>query len=179
MIAFPPATFPPVPDNVIHPGHPNSLGLNMMNWNLTSFVSTAWPTANKAIYVPFILHRPNTLYKVGWWNGAAAQAGTREVGLYKPDGTKIISGSATAATINIAQMVDVTDTVVEAGLYFLGMSDSGTATLFAIAPTAPLCAGLGVLSQVTASPLPATATMAVDQALAYIPAALLQFRAAL
>lgn len=174
-----PGEFAPVPDNVIHPGHLNSIGLNLINLNITSYASTAWPTANKAIYVPFILHRPQTLYQVGWWNGTAAQAGTREVGIYLPDGTKVISGSATAATSDFLQTVDVTDTIVQPGLYFMGMSDSGTATVWAYAPAAPLAAAMGVLTQVTASPLPATATMAVDNVNAFIPAAVLQFRAAM
>lgn len=166
-------------DTVIWPGSYLSCGIALLNLNLTSFASAAWPTANKAIYVPFVLYRDVTVYQVGWVNGSGAQSGTREVGVYKLDGTKVVSGSATASGVTASQRVNVTDTAVAAGAYYLAMSDSGTATLFSMAPVAPYCATFGILSQTSASPLPATATYAVDQTLAYVPLAFLQLRSTL
>lgn len=174
---YTPANFPREVDSVIYPAAANAVGPAMSNMAaLGAPASAAWPTAAKAIYIPFALDRPVTIFRVGWHNGAAAQAGTREVGCYTSAGVKLISGSATAVTVSVCQFVDVTDTVIGPGQYYLAMMDTGTATLFAWAPTAPLMAGMGIYTQTAANPLPSPATFAIDNTIAYIPLCFLQCR---
>lgn len=174
-----PGQFPPVPDNVISAGSLDSIGLGLINLNRTSFVSAAWPTANLAIYIPFVLRRDSTLYQVGWMNGATTVTGTREVGVYTAAGSKVISGAATGATATVVQRVDVADTTLAAGQYWLAITNTDTTNWYGIAPTAPECAALGILTQATANPLPATATMALNNTLAFVPLGFLQLRSAL
>lgn len=165
----------PFADNVIWPGGMASLGSGAYPSLNTSPVSNAWPTAAKAIYIPFVLQSSATVYQVGWTNGATV-AGTTEVGVYDAGGTKIVTGSATQATINVLQFVNVTDTLLGPGQYWLAGMNSSTGTLTANTPVAPSCATMGILTQTSANPLPATATFALDNVLAYIPMIFLQMR---
>lgn len=170
-------SFGPYIDNFISPVSPSAIGFAMFGYNGGGLAaSTAWPTAAKAFYIPFTIERQLTLYRVGWHNGATTVSGTREVGLYSAGGTKIISGSATGATVSVMQFVDVADTVVNPGQYWLAVMCSNTTNWHAWAPAAPITAAMGILSQASASPLPSSATMALDQTNAFVPLAGLQCR---
>lgn len=167
-------------DNVIWHGAACSLGgMRALGVSEAQAIplSRTWPTAAKAIYVPFVLQAPATLYQVGWHTGGTA-AGNNEVGVYDAAGNKIISSTATAqGTINAIQWVNVTDTLLAPGQYWLAaMGTLATGTWFSYVPTAPLLAACGVLTQTSASPLPATATFALDNTLAFLPTAFLQMR---
>lgn len=177
MMFSTPADFPAEVDAVISPASHNSIGIAITNLSsLGAPASAAWPTAAKAFYIPFALDRAVTLFRVGWHNGSAAQSGTREVGVYSAAGVKIISGSATPATINVVQFVDVTDTILGPGVYYMAMMDAGVITTVAWAPVVPQVALMGVYTQTSASPLPSTATFAVDNAVTFLPIPFLQCR---
>lgn len=156
---------------MLTPHSVNSIGAQITGtWN-TADASAVWPTAAKAIYVPFELAEPLTVVKGFWLNGATA-AGNIDIGIYKEDGTKVVSmGNTAQGTVNIIQEVDITDTFLPApARYFMGLACSlGTATLFSIAPTAPICKAWGIYTQATASPLPSPATFALDATWAYVP----------
>lgn len=116
--------------------------------------SVAHGTANLARYYPFVLSEPVVVMKVWWYNGATANGNT-DVGVFSEDGKLIISAGATAqGTVNVIQEVDVTDTVLGRGRFYLGLSSSSaTATYFSNVLTAQLSKGIGWAQMASAHPL--------------------------
>lgn len=135
-----------------------------------TFASAVWPTSNRAYYYPFRIDHPITVLKLWMANGAAA-AGNLDIGIYSEDGTRIVSSGSTAqAGTNTLQEIDIADTVIGPGAFYLAAAmDGTTGTAFRFSggsSTRSLL--LGYYSQVTAFPLPANATFA-SQASQWIP----------
>ena len=67
--------------------------------------------------------------------------------------------------------MDVTDITIGPGLYYIALVDgTDTATYIGWAPTAPMLAAAGVLTEALGSvALPATATWGLNQTLARLP----------
>ncbi|MES2338001.1 MAG: hypothetical protein V4537_07900 [Pseudomonadota bacterium] len=166
----------------ITPWSLNSIGLEMACCAALAPVSNAWPTAAKAIYVPFSTAEPITAVKMFWMNGGTA-AGTIDVGIYDSDGAGGVPGAKIVAsanpsqgTISVEQEVDITDTALRPNhLYYLAMScSSGSATVVSSTGAvsglnAPILQAFGCFTQVTANPLPATATPVSDAAWTFMP----------
>ena len=128
----------------------------------SGLASAAWPTANKAIYVPFTLRAPFLVRRLWWANGATV-SGNVDCGVYSQDQVRLFSTGATAqAGASAVQSVALGTAVLLApGQYFMGLSLSGTATIQMPNPAAiGILILLGVAEQASAHPLPATATMA-------------------
>lgn len=129
--------------------------------------SVAYESSNAAFYYPIVLPAPCVVRRVWWANGATTTGGaTVEAGVYANSGfapgVKLISGSATQGTASQVQFVDVTDTALAPGLYWLAlMATSTTNTTFFRSDIggglAAIDAGLR-MEQASANPLPATAT---------------------
>jgi hypothetical protein len=178
---YTPGTYPFVHDAVIGPGMLSSVAMEMAAGRVSQqAVTAAWPAAALAIFVPFWIGRAVTIRQLGWINGTPV-ASSVDCGIYKPDGTRIIStGNTVASGANAIQRVDVTDTVLPAGNYYIaGAGLLTTVQMFRWAPLAPICSALGVMQMASASPLPSTATMVHSNTLAYIPHVFAQTRAVL
>lgn len=174
-------TAPEYADAVISPPGLNSIGLEMVAARAAQQAATAaWPAAALAIFVPFWIGRDMTVYQLGWVNGTPV-ASSVDVGIYKPDGTRLLStGNTVASGANAIQRVNVTDTVVPRGAYYLATAGLlTTVQMFRWAPLAPLMMAMGVRTMASASPLPATATFATDSTLAYVPQSFIQARSVL
>lgn len=133
-----------------------------LNQALTAAASAAWPSANLAIYVPFVLRRQITVTQLFWYNGATA-SGNVDIGIYSADGARIVSsGSTGQGTINVLQAVDITDTPIGPGLFRMALAvDNGTATMFSVATSLiALLSSCGVTQQATAFALPASSAIA-------------------
>lgn len=130
----------------------------------------AWPSANLAIYVP-VRVRSRVIVTQLWYGNAGTATGNYDIGLYDAAGTALLRRGTTAKTTSPVEIVwDCTDTTIGPGIYYLALaSDSATDTFHRLAPAAPITAALGVLSEASGFVLPATATFAVPQTLAYIP----------
>lgn len=124
--------------------------------------STTWPAANRAIFVPFTLYEPATIAIMWHSNGVAS--GNLDLGIYSIDGTRIISKGSTASSgLNTNQILDITDTPLAAGKYYMACAfDNTTATSYAYAGTTrqSLMKLTGIYQMDSAFPLPATATFA-------------------
>jgi hypothetical protein len=131
----------------------------------TSVGTAAWPAANRAIYVPFVVEAPVTVVQVAWENGATLN-GNVDVGIYDLAGTRLVSlGSTAQAGASVAQAGDITDRPLNPGVYYMAMaSSSATATFARVSPTIVGVRAGGVLQQDTAFALPTTATFAVATA---------------
>jgi hypothetical protein len=133
--------------------------------------SGAWPTADLAIYVPVAVER-RVIVKQLWFASQTTGTGNYDIGLYDAAGTKVLSRGSTAKGATAIEVVwDCTDTTIGPGIYYLALNCSNaTDTFQRFAPAAPICAALGIYTEAVGSvTLPATATFAVNQTLAYIP----------
>lgn len=112
--------------------------------------SNNYVTANLVVYVPFWIPESVTFTKMFWNNGAAV-AGNFDVGIYQTDGTLIASvGSTAAVNINSVQGVDIADTTVPRGVYYMAIvSDTSGATqkIMAALPAAGIPQSFGMLQQ--------------------------------
>ena len=126
--------------------------------------SAAYHSASGACYYPVQLAAPCIVRRVWWANGATVSGGaTIEVGVYADSGygpgTKIISGSATQGTASEVQFVDVTDTALTPGVYWIAVtSDSATDTTLFRSDISTGYDAAFMFEEASASPLPATAT---------------------
>lgn len=118
---------------VIGPQSPEALigpGGVFMCWSNSA--SAAWPAADRAYGYPFMLSEPQTLLQMYVYNGATA-SGNVDVGIYLPDGTKVVSKGSTAQSGTSGwQLFDLTDTVLQPyTLYYAWCClSSATGTVF-------------------------------------------------
>lgn len=153
--AFP---FPGGGRTVISPLAPESLG-GVISATPTS---GAWPSANRAIYVPF---RTATELLVAqlWLLNGSANGNNFDIAVYDEAGNRRISSGSTAqGTVSTLQAVDVTDTLIAPGLYYLALAFNGTTstTMNMTVSSAARGQWLGVAQQASAFVLPATFMLA-------------------
>lgn len=134
----------------ISPWSFQSIGVPFMKGVIASALDSNWIAANVVIYVPFVIPEAAVARKMAWSNGSAV-AGNVDVGIYDSAGNRLVSSGSTAqAVIGAVQVVDITDTLLSRGQYYMAMvSDtSGVTQKFnAAAPLAPLAASWGLLEQ--------------------------------
>lgn len=137
---------------------------------MQGMASATYPVANQAVFVPFVVPSFMPAVQMFCANGSAANTGNIDVGLYSPDGTRLVSKGSTAqgggsdtmqafaAVYNLAP-----------GLYYMALAcDSTSTTFYRGTPTTRLLQALGVFTQTASFPLPATVTFATC-ASAYLP----------
>jgi hypothetical protein len=139
------------------------------------FTSTlAWPTANLAIFTAIVVRNRVTIFQMGWLNGATL-GNDIDVGVYDRNLNKVISTGATAQSgTSVAQFVDITDTPLDAGLYYMAMSSNQSAAgIVAKGSTSTAasvtCRALGSFQMASAHPLPTTATVAAHASTMPVP----------
>jgi hypothetical protein len=126
-----------------------------------------WPTANRAIFLPFEIYQPYTVVKMSITNGATA-SGNFDIGIYDYKGNRRVSSGSTAQTGTATpQTVDITDTLLLPGLYYMALvfdNTTGTVANWAAGSGSDgqtlANDGLGLFMQDTAFPLPDPATFA-------------------
>lgn len=146
------------------------------NWAAT--VSAVWPTANLALFFPFLLDEPRLVQHISHVNGTVV-SGNVDVGVYDRNGARLVSKGTTAqAGVSTIQTHDVTDTLLAAGLYYAAMVlDNVTGTVARAQPGGvPGQAAAGAYQMATAFVLPATATFALP-AVSYVPSLAVHFAA--
>jgi hypothetical protein len=90
--------------------------------------SQNYVTASLVVFIPFWVPEAVTFTKMFWVNGSAV-AGNLDVGIYATDGTRLVSsGSVAQATISVLQAVDITDTTVARGQYYMAMLSDTSGT---------------------------------------------------
>lgn len=127
--------------------------------------SAAWPSANTAYFVPFALGSPFIARKMAFGCGTTA-GGNCDVGIYDTEGNRIVSSGATARSASSEVIVDITDTYLDRGIYYMAMSHDGTNNIVFVTPSGTSPVPLqkarlaGVVQMASAYVLPATATFA-------------------
>jgi hypothetical protein len=149
---------------VLSPAAPQSLGYALNAMGLGA-ASVTWPTANKALTVPFSVFSPITIVKMFVINGAAV-SGNIDVGIYSKASQKLVSSGSTAqAGTSAIQEFNITDTLLMPGMYFFAVAlDNTTGTLEMWNPNAAIGKSLGVFEQSSAFPLPSTLTLVTNTA---------------
>lgn len=133
-----------------------------------------WPTANLAIYTPFRLSSAVRVAQLWWHNGTVVGPPNVDAGIYAfgEDGglRRLVStGSTAQGSSSVLQVVDVTDIELPPGLYAHALVVSANSSgMFRSAPGTQLLRAIGVVSQASALPLPATGTAAAATA-SYLP----------
>lgn len=143
---------------------PESVGreIGAMVGGLTS--SSAWGTANLAVYIPFEVYNPLSIVNGAFTVGTVV-AGNVDLGIYNSFGDLLTSAGSTlvtgASTINILNFTDVT---LNPALYYMAIAfDTTTVTLTTFTSLSnPELRSIGVFQQTTAFPLPATAVFALN-----------------
>jgi len=149
---------------VISPASMYSVGRGIMALNVAS---VAWSAANRALFVPFRVTEISTAYQMMFGCGATA-GGNVSVGIYDLWFNLLVSASAARSASNEI-IVNITDTELLPGTYFMAMSVDGTTNVIAFAATnADLAHMIGVRMMETAYPLPDPATP-VKTAAVHVP----------
>jgi hypothetical protein len=128
-----------------------------MNIDLTSFASATWSGSGRAVYVPFRSDRSLVVTRMFWANGGTV-TGNADVGIYNGSLTRLVSSGSTAQSgATTLQYVDITDTVLTPGSYYLAFVADGSTFLRHNAAVRHYQSA-GIVEEAAALPLPATAT---------------------
>ena len=123
--------------------------------------AAAWPSANRAYFVPFRLPIAVTVYKMACGTGTGT-TGNFDLGIYDSFGNRLVStGSTAKTTASSERIVDVTDTFLLPGFYYLAMvTDGVTNYVQVVFNNLGKTKLAGIREMATAFALPATATLA-------------------
>jgi hypothetical protein len=145
---------------VLSPASPHSTGV-VIGGTGSGNVTGGFPTNNLAFYIPVSVHSAIVIAKLFWKNGGTL-AGSVDAGIYDAGGTAIVrAGGVAQAGTSLFQEVDIADTTLNPGLYYLAISCSTTSAQFVRYGLNTIFAkSLGVCTQASAYPLPAAATFA-------------------
>lgn len=150
-----------------HHGTMSSLGAVQSNWNGgNTFGSGNWIAANRAIYVPFRLTAPRVVRQLWWYNGTIVGTVHLDCGIYMANGPSttsllVSSGSTVQAGGSALQLVDVTDTLLPGGLYYMALvMDANSSGVFRCTYGVQNSRIIGMCQQASAFTLPASMTPA-------------------
>lgn len=143
------------------------MGMSLVHGTVSGLTppgSSAWVTANQAMFLPLTLPFPYVVRRLFWHIGSTG-GGNTDIGLYSVGGTAIFTAGSTAQTVfNGPQYVAPgSPLVLSPGRYFLAMAHSVTSANHVYGHgglTAPLARLAGLYQQPSALPLPTTATLA-------------------
>lgn len=142
----------------------------------------AHPTANMAYFIPFVLYEPAVVKKLLIANGATV-SGNIDAGIYSADGTRLVSMGTTAMSgVSVIQGLDITDTLLGRGLFFLAFAcDNATASFFGwnTPGNIGVSALTGIYQMASAFVLPATATFAAQAINSRCPLVMAEFNTVL
>lgn len=143
--------------------------------------SPVWATSKPSAY-PFVLDEAVTAYQLGWHNSTAG--GNADIGIYDASFNRLVSSGSTACVTNsVWQFVDVADTVLPAGSYYLVINldnaTLGRLQVFTSMSGQANMALAGVMDSGTAQfPLPdPLASMVVAAAITVVPILAIAVRA--
>lgn len=137
----------------------------------SNYSQQPWEAAGLVLFVPFWVAETIIATKMFWRNGAVA--GNVDVGIYAEDGTRLVSiGTTVVSGANLVQTVDITDTTLARGRYYMAMVCSTVTTLTVgvvnIFPPVPAAFGMleqaGVTLPLSTGASPATFAKSVTRA---------------
>lgn len=132
--------------------------------------SQTWPSANRAILIPFILLQGKTIRRLSCRNGSVV-SGNVDIAVYDSSFTKVTAAANVAqAGTNTRQVFDVADVAVNPGLYYMSLvADNTTGTFAGTTATASWLSASGVFEKQTAYPLPAGPITPEQMSISFVP----------
>lgn len=119
------AATPPSRNRILTPGAPEFGFAPIMHASGAS-ASGAWFSANDPLAIPFAVRETCVVHQLGWFNGSSA-GGSFDVGVYTTSFARLVSTGSTAGSGSASfQWVDVADTTLLPGRYFLVMVINAT-----------------------------------------------------
>lgn len=152
--------------------HPGSLPIMINSWSRYCLApdirriasasgepgAITW-VANQAVYMPLVLPWAYPVKRMFWFNGSTITTTNVDIGIYTIGGGKIFTAGATAQVGASAIQYVSCDFMLAPGSYWLAWScNNTTARAWGVTLTAAQGAMLGLTSQGTAEPLPASLT---------------------
>jgi hypothetical protein len=135
---------------VITPASMYSIGRGIAT---VSPASAAWSAANRALFVPFRVTEVVVAYQMLFGCGTTG-GGNADLGIYNSEYDRLVRASA-ARSASSEVIVNITDTLLLPGMYFMAMAVDGTTNIVSYAGTnAEICHLLGVRMQESAYTLP-------------------------
>lgn len=138
-----------------------STGQSMLGMTTGNSSNIAWASANLAVFVPVRIPYPVTVYKIAVGAGSTA-AGNFDVGIYDSSGNRLVSSGATAKGASTEHIIDVTDTVIGPGLFYLALAADGTNNYMCWSTSVQVTRLVGVVQMASAYTLPSAATFAAS-----------------
>lgn len=145
------------------------VGLALMNTNTPSAANVV--DQNQAYYVPFHIFDRAYVAKQMFASTGTTGTGHFDLGIYDSQGNRLVSSGSTAhgATTGL-QMVNITDTTLQPGQYWMAfVSDSATDTFTRATPSFQAVRGLFIRTQASAFTLPDPATFAIPTVITGLP----------
>jgi hypothetical protein len=150
------------PGSVISNYNIYGLGANLIINGFTALAGAVWPFANRAFYFPFVVEDGDFVASKFILRNATPVSGNFDVGIYNAKYARLVSSGSTAHTgTNQIQQITITDTPLMPGQYFMALVfDNNTAFLLttSVSVSSVIANTWGVRQEVSAFPLPATAT---------------------
>lgn len=125
-----------------------SLGVEFAMMAVLPSTAAVWPAAGLVIYVPFVVPEPMLVTKL--WYSPGVASGNIDLAINDESGNILVSAGTTAAAGSATVTpIDVTDTVIQRGRYYMAMvADTGaTLTINRAAPAAGILQSFGLLQQ--------------------------------
>lgn len=128
-----------------------------------------WPSANRAIYQPFIVEKTMIVTHIGF--EVVTQAGNYDVGIYDEQLTRLVSLGSTSVPAAGPAKANISDTTLTPGLYYAAMNcSSATASIVrASAITAIWLQVMGVRQQAVGAVTLPNPMVPANPASAYVP----------
>lgn len=132
MTDYPILRWPPL--NTVTPFHPESLGMQIKTASsgAAMFLATSGVprAANEVYYYPFAMYEAAVAVKLSYAVGATA-SGNCDLGIYDSQKNRLVnSGSTAQGSINTLQELDITDTLLAPGLYYMAITLSSATGTF-------------------------------------------------
>lgn len=134
---------------------PSSLGIELAGLASSAPATDTWPVADRSIYVPFVVESTFVAVKL-WFCVGGTASGDYKMAIYRDDFVRLaVTTAATATAANTVEEQDITDTVLQPGRYYLGLTNNGTTgTVIRTEPSVEFQKALGVCAQASSLPDP-------------------------
>jgi hypothetical protein len=154
-----------LPSSILTTFSPEAIGIDLLGMRCVWWGSTGsgtWPVANLALFIPFSLSEEVVVTRIYHQNGAAVN-GNLDIGIYSRNYVRQVSAGPTAQAGAFAlQFVDVADTTLGPGLYYIAVvidNVVGTTSGWSVwANIVPAVAGMFQMANAYPLPNPAVPT---------------------
>lgn len=115
-------------NGTIHPFSWTCIGPVAQPSSASFNASGTWPSANRAIYIPFQIETEITAFQMAVYVGT--QSGNLDVGIYDVNNVRLVSTGSTAVGAAGIQLLNIADTTLSPGYYYMALCVDNTTAAF-------------------------------------------------